>query len=195
MARDRATDTQTLVSGAAEVFREKGYRNTTIDDIAEAVGISRPTVYKYVESKRALLDLMVERLAAELDTGLGEFFNSEADAKARLTRFIGANIRAAVENHTLYAIVFSEMTELSEEALARFTGWAHDVTVDFRKLIDECRSEASLTGTVDTWIAANLILSMFTSLYRWYDPSGSVTPEQLADQVTQLLTGVIPADT
>jgi AcrR family transcriptional regulator len=43
MARERATDTQALVSAAAKTFREKGYRSSTIDDIALAAGISRPT--------------------------------------------------------------------------------------------------------------------------------------------------------
>lgn len=49
MARSRATDNETLLRAAAEVFESKGYSNATIDDIAEAAGISRPTVYKYIE--------------------------------------------------------------------------------------------------------------------------------------------------
>lgn len=62
MARERATDTTALVAAAAETFHRKGYRNSTIDDIAEAAGISRPTVYKYTRSKQHLLDLMVDEV-------------------------------------------------------------------------------------------------------------------------------------
>lgn len=66
MARERATDTTALVAAAAETFRRKGYRNATIDDIAEAAGISRPTVYKYTRSKQHLLDLMVDQVTGDL---------------------------------------------------------------------------------------------------------------------------------
>jgi len=60
VARSPATDSAALISAAAAVFKSKGYHNATIDDIADAAGVSRPTVYKYTQNKRALLDSMLD---------------------------------------------------------------------------------------------------------------------------------------
>ena len=45
---------------------------------------------------------------------------------------------------------------------------------------------------VDTWIAANLVLSMLTSLYRWYDPTGPTSPRQLEQQIAAVLGALMP---
>jgi len=185
MARDRATDTAALVAAAAEVFREKGYRNSTIDDIAEAAGISRPTVYKYTKSKRWLLDRMVETVTEDLGRRLRSVLSVDYDPASTLERVIRTHVDAAAANRIFYAIVFSEETELSEAGRERFRAWAHDVTTEFQTLLERCLEQAGRpeSSTVDTWIAANLILSMLTSLYRWYDPRGQTTPEELSEQI------------
>ncbi|MCE0764982.1 TetR/AcrR family transcriptional regulator [Pseudonocardia kujensis] len=184
MARERATDTTALVAAAAEVFRRKGYRNATIDDIAEAAGISRPTVYRYTKSKQQLLDLMVEEITTVLGAGLDEVLHSTASPEARLRRMIAVHIEAAAANRTFYAIVFSEEVELSEHGRATFRAWAHERTKDFRVLLDDCVPPDS---AIDTTIAANLVLSMLATLYRWYDPAGPVEPAELSQQIERVL--------
>ena len=55
MVRGRAIDTPGLIAAAAGVFERKGFRNATIDDVAEAAGIARATLYRYADSKQHLL--------------------------------------------------------------------------------------------------------------------------------------------
>jgi TetR/AcrR family transcriptional regulator, cholesterol catabolism regulator len=184
MARERATDTTALVAAAAEVFRRKGYRNATIDDIAEAAGISRPTVYKYTRSKQHLLDLMVGEITGDLSRRLKEVLDSGEPAETRLRGMISAHIEAASANRTFYAIVFSEEVELSEQGRVSFRAWAHEHTQDFRRLLAEYLPTDS---GVDPTIAANLVLSMLSTLYRWYDPAGPVAPDELSRQIEKLL--------
>jgi AcrR family transcriptional regulator len=192
MARERATDTTALVAAAAEAFRSKGYRNATIDDIAEAAGISRPTVYKYTRSKQQLLDLMVEQVTTDLGIRLKDILESGDPASARLHSVIRAHIDAAITHRTFYAIIFSEEVEISEESRKLFQKWAHQRNHEFQALLDECLAAQRHPDPIDTHIAANLVLSMLNSVYRWYEPSGPVTREQLTDQITMLLKGLFP---
>lgn len=192
MARERATDTTALVAAAAEAFRSKGYRNATIDDIAEAAGISRPTVYKYTRSKQQLLDLMVEQVTADLAARLKEVLESGEPVPVRLRAVIRAHIDAAVAHRTFYAIIFSEEVEISDEARALFQKWAHRRNHEFQSLLDECLAAQRKPPPIDTHVAANLVLSMLTTVYRWYEPGGPVTPEQLTEQITLLLKGLFP---
>jgi AcrR family transcriptional regulator len=189
MARERATDTTALVAAAAEAFRAKGYRNATIDDIAEAAGISRPTVYKYTRNKQHLLDLMVDEVTGELSRRLKEVLESGETPETRLRWMISAHIEAASANRTFYAIVFSEEVELSKQGRETFRSWAHARTQDFRLLLDEYLPEES---GIDSTIAANLVLSMLSTLYRWYDPAGPVTAEELSQQIEKVLGALFP---
>ena len=194
MARSRATDSATLLRAAATVFEAKGYRSTTIDDIAEAAGVSRPTVYKYTESKQALLDNMVYAVCDETTARLDQVMSMPAGPVDKLRRIVTMHVENATRMRSLYAILFSEQAELSERARATFGRFAHTLAVDLRQLLDDCVAERGPAGPhVDTWIAANLILSMLTALYRWYDPAGETKPDQLGEQVLSLISGILPA--
>jgi len=50
MARQRATSAQAIVDAAAKACERKGYGDATIGNIAVEAGVSKPTVYQYVES-------------------------------------------------------------------------------------------------------------------------------------------------
>jgi AcrR family transcriptional regulator len=55
-----------LVAVALELFAQRGYRATTMDDIAEAAGVTKPLVYQHFSSKRALYLELVNSIAQEL---------------------------------------------------------------------------------------------------------------------------------
>lgn len=193
MARSRATDTSALVRAAAEVFGSKGYRNTTIDDIAEAAGVSRPTVYQYTSSKRELLDSMVDVVLDDLTVQLRVALDGDDAPAEKFRRIVDIHVQGATSLSTFYSILFSEQVELSEAARAKFHRFSHDVAVDLRGMLDDFAAEGSTPLGLDSWIASNLILSMLTSLYRWYDPDGATDPAGLGEQIIILLGTVIPA--
>lgn len=195
MARSRSTDSVALVEAAAGVFESKGYRNATIDDIADAAGVSRPTVYKYTSSKRALLDSLVDAVCDDLEQRLDAVIDGSPEpAAVRVRHVVAMHIDSAVQRRSFYAIVFSEQVELSEQAKSRFHRFSHKMAVDFQRLLDECVTQRPpAAGTpIDTLIAANLVLSMLTSLYRWYNPAGKTPPAQLTEQVLAVLSGIVP---
>lgn len=192
MARERATDTSALVAAAAQVFRTKGYHNATIDDIAEAANISRPTVYKYTKSKQHLLDLMVDLVTTDMGRRMQAVLHSTDDPTEKLRRVVRAHVESAVANRTFYAIVLSEEVEVSEAGREHFRKWARGVTNEFEELIDACLRSQPAPPALNTFISANLVLSMLTSLYRWYDPAGPVSPAQLTEEIMALLGVLLP---
>src|SRR5437879_12320463 len=53
--RDRAVKREAVIRAAAREFNRKGYHNTSLDDIAARLEVTKPTVYYYVTSKEQLL--------------------------------------------------------------------------------------------------------------------------------------------
>ena len=58
-----------IIRKAATLFNITGYFNTSMDDIAEAVGLRKPTLYYYVSSKEEILYLIHEELIDHLKIG------------------------------------------------------------------------------------------------------------------------------
>jgi AcrR family transcriptional regulator len=193
MTRQRATTTTDVVAAAARVFQSKGYRNSTIDDICLEAGISRPTVYKYIESKAWLLDQMVALVTEELGERLEELQNGPLPPREKIRQLVRLHIESATSKRVYYNIVFGEQQELSERSLAAFRGWSHTVSREFALLIDAYLGREPLEPrVVATTVLANLALTMLTGLFRWYDPDGPATPDDVAEQVLVMLSGPLP---
>jgi TetR/AcrR family transcriptional regulator, cholesterol catabolism regulator len=184
MGRAPSLDTKTLVAAAAEVFSKKGYRNTTIDDIALAAKISRPTVYKYIKSKQRLLDLIVAQVTQFLSETAQKVIDDDLSPPAeRLRQLLRVHVQAGCANRTLYQIVLHDEAELSPASRRRFRDWAHQVTADMKKILDECIVDQVLPSDLDAVAASNLLLSMTTNLYMWYDPRGPLDPDGVLEQL------------
>lgn len=194
MARARATDEQSLIRAAAKVFRSKGYSNATIDDIADAAGVSRPTVYSYAKSKRWLLDRIVGEVLDDVGERMDANLRVDGDPLERLRAAINTYVEAAVVNGAFFPVVASEATELSPAVRKRQREWEKRIQVEFRTLLAECMPRERLEAGLDITVAANLLITMLTSLYRWYDPRGPVSPEELTDQVLMVVGGMLDGD-
>ncbi len=192
MARPRGVSTAEVVAGAARVFEAKGYANTTIDDICLEVGISRPTIYKRIESKPWLLDEMVALVTEELGIQLEELHRDTRPAREKIRSLIHLHVDSANKKRIYYATVFREQPELSAHSKEAFRRWSHKVTHDFALLIDEYRHEEEITDGTEAAVLANLTLTMLTSLFRWYNPDGVTTPGDLSEQILLMLSGPLP---
>lgn len=190
MARARVTDDAALLTAAASVFREKGYRGTTISDIADAAGVSRPTLYSYAGSKQWLLDRIVRELLDRTTRLLDADCQAGRTPWQRLHAVVARHVVSAVENGGFYAILLSEESELSPETREYYRVVATRNTAIFRSLLDDCAPE-NRGDILDTTIAANLIVSMLSSLHRWYDPDGPVGLTQLTEQITLVVRRVL----
>jgi AcrR family transcriptional regulator len=91
--RDRK---QRIVVAAAQLFRDRGYHNVSLADVAASVGITAPALYKHFRNKEELLGYAVAH-------GLGDLDAAVATA-ATLEEFVAARVAAARERHTLVAL-------------------------------------------------------------------------------------------
>ena len=191
MVRGRAIDTPGLIAAAAGVFERKGFRNATIDDVAEAAGIARATLYRYADSKQHLLDMIVDAILDDMAAGLQAALRGDGTPRERLRGYVEAHARLFLDNRIFYGIVFTEEREMSERGRQAFRTWARSVTDDFTHLVREYLASRDSSAAVDPAFAANAVLSMLSMLYRWYWPGGVVGADQLADHLFRLVDGAL----
>ncbi|SFB13263.1 transcriptional regulator, TetR family [Amycolatopsis marina] len=191
MAPRRATSVQELVDAAARVFERKGFVEATISDIAAEAGVSKPTVYQYVESKRWLLETIVEQVIYPLRHSIDEIINSDLDSREKLMRYLRVQVTSAVRYRTYYAVLFSDQHQLSAQALRNYLSWARDLNHAAAGLFEVCAKDGFVRADLDITVAVNLINGMALSISRWYTPGGRVSVEELLSQVVGLLSGFI----
>jgi TetR/AcrR family transcriptional regulator, cholesterol catabolism regulator len=191
MARRKVTDPKVLVDAAAKLFQKNGYQNTTIDDLAVEVGISKPTIYQHVKSKGWLLESIFEsvlrRLKDDQNTIMTTFDDPEEQFRATITNYVGA----VTELQTYFRIFFGEEAELPQRTQRKYRAWAREMSDDFASILEACAKKGIVRPDVEPQIASFLIIGMLTTIARWYDPKGRLSPDDIARQVTAIVEGYL----
>jgi len=176
-----------LLSAAAQVFAEKGYRATSMNDLADAVGISKATLYHYVSSKQQLLvelyEAVMQGTLYVVDrAGLLGLSPEEALRKVLVQRivYICRHVR-------LVQIFVEEQGELPAEMVDRMRQGYGRREDAFVRLIERGVADGSFELGVDPRVAARAIIGALTYVHKWYDPDGPRSPEELAEELADYL--------
>ena len=132
-ARDRTEPSGTrcsILSIAERLFREIGYRKTTVADIAKSLRMSPANVYRFFDSKKAINEAVAERIMAEMEGELATIVTGEGSAGDRLSAFARTLNRLTVERlvdaRRMHEMVECAMTE-SWEVVQRHIGRVDDM--------------------------------------------------------------------
>ncbi|GAA1687904.1 TetR/AcrR family transcriptional regulator [Kribbella yunnanensis] len=82
--RDRAAREREILAAAEQIFGERGYQGTSMDDVAAAVGVSKPLIYQYYGSKDGLFLACLARLRAQLLETVADAVMAATDAEDAL---------------------------------------------------------------------------------------------------------------
>src|ERR1700742_2300084 len=85
-ARRRAA----ILEAASDLFRERGFRATSLDDIGAAAGVSGPAIYRYFKSKHELLAVLIEDAATAWRAAVDDVLRADAPPMATLEHLIDA---------------------------------------------------------------------------------------------------------
>jgi AcrR family transcriptional regulator len=100
-----------IESAAAQLFAERGFQDTTVDQICAAAGVSKPILYRHFESKRDLCTKLLERRRDELAAvPLGTFLETEGTPEQRLEVMIDAWFQHVAQHPHSSRVLFQDIT-------------------------------------------------------------------------------------
>jgi len=94
-----------LTAAAKILFFQKGYENTTIQDIIDSLGIAKGTFYHYFKSKDDLLDTLVDQMITEMSQHLKPIANSKKNAIEKINDFFHAGASYKVKNLDVFIVI------------------------------------------------------------------------------------------
>ena len=177
-----------LLAGAARVFAQRGYHETSMRDLARATGVSLSGLYYYVDSKEHLLYLIQSRSFDAVVRGMRERLDGVNDPVERLSRFVENHLDYFASHMAEMKVLSHEASALTGEYLNRVNGTKRDYT---RALMDILAEVEQTHGPahVNRRVAAYLLFGMVNWIYNWYDPLGDVGVEALGQHVCRLFLG------
>jgi AcrR family transcriptional regulator len=182
---DGTVSSASIRAAALELFAERGYRATTMADIAGALGIKAPSLYKHVASKQALLaDIMLTTMRTLLDaqqTALA----GPGDHEERLRRFVGAHVGYHARHRQAAHVGTREIHHLEEPVRTRVVGMRSDYEHALRTLVEQGCAVGAFT-TTEPRLASYAILDMGMGLSVWFRADGELSVDQLADSYAEM---------
>ncbi|GHC81563.1 TetR family transcriptional regulator [Pseudorhodoferax aquiterrae] len=182
---------QAVLQTAARLFNERGFHATSLDDIAERLHVSKPTLYYYVKSKDDILLECVRTALATMQQGIAEVRQQGGRALDQLRACMRSYAAIVMDDFGQCVIRIGEdplPPPLRKELRRLKAGIDHE----FRRLVTEGMAEGSLQPC-DPKLAAFMLAGALSWIGRWYRPDGAMTPEQIADQGIALLLGGVLA--
>lgn len=179
-----------LLIMSARVFAEHGYHGTSMRDLSRATGMSLAGMYHYVRGKDDLLYQIQERCFAGFIDGARTAAREGRDPADRIRHLVKHHVVFFASHMSQMKVLAHEADSLSDDAKTGIEQLEREYLEIVTDLIREARN--GQPGP-EHRIAAFGLLGMVNWLYRWYDPEGPTTPDQLAEQFSDLfLHGINP---
>jgi TetR/AcrR family transcriptional regulator, cholesterol catabolism regulator len=175
-----------IIAAAAKVFRTKGYHAATVQDIADAVGILKGSLYHHVKSKEDLLYLIVKEPIARIYERMAEIVAGDLTAGEKLRRGILAHLEAFDQHYPHLFVYLHEREEMKRRFREQFGLSPKQYERCWQQILREGVKSGEFRPDLDVQVVSYGLLGMLNWLYKWYDPRGRLSVREVADQFATL---------
>ena len=176
----RAVRRRQLVELAEQLFAERGFARTSMEELARRAGVTKPVIYELFESKEGLFRACVDRANERMAASIVEAFRSETEPEARLRAGGLAFLRFARDNRVAWDLMAMQ---------GRFADQAQAVRRDQAQLIRTLMTEIAPPGTdpQELEAVAYAVNSAYEGAAHWMWEHPDAAVERVADWIVALL--------
>ncbi len=183
MDRERYEEVLTI---SARLFREKGFRATSMEDIATEMGVTKAALYYYIESKHDLLFQICDNAVNRLIEGVRDIVRERVGPEERLVKLIRWHVSMFAAHGDIINVYLADESELPGERRDHMRGISREVEEAYRKIIKEAMRKGEFRK-LDVPMTVRAISGMCNWLSVWYDPAGGMSADRIADIFIDLI--------
>jgi AcrR family transcriptional regulator len=188
MPDETSTRRQELLAIAAQLFAERGFKNTTVRDIADAAGILSGSLYHHFDSKESIVDELLDTFQQSLWQQYDAIETSDLSPRQKLEAVVRISFDAIDQHHSEVAIFQTDAAYLA--TFERFA-YLEERNIRFRNLWTGLLTEGVAAGELRSDLNVELVYRFLRDTVwvavRWYRPGGDLSPAQVADQYLHIL--------
>jgi AcrR family transcriptional regulator len=174
-------DLESVLAAAVEVFNERGYDGTSMEDLAGRLGVAKSAIYHHVSGKEELLRMALDRALDGWAEAAEAARATDAPAIERLQVLVRGAV-AVLQDRLPYVTLLLRVrgnTEVERHALARRRAFDRLVA----GLVRQAEQEGDIRPDVDPTVTARLLFGLVNSTVEWYRPGRRPPGPELADAV------------
>lgn len=180
-----------VLEAATRVFHAKGYAASSIQDVADELGILKGSLYYYIDSKEDLLFAIIDEVHRVTMERLEQWLEIEGDTLVKLRAFLRWQVLSYCRDVRKVGVFLHDFRSLSEEHQEQILASRDRYDRTLRELLARGQQEGVVAADVDPKLASMAIFGMMNWISTWWREDGPNTPEELADEFTDLaLAGV-----
>jgi AcrR family transcriptional regulator len=176
-----------LLAAAARLFANQGYTATTMQQVAEAAGLGKATLYHYVRDKPALLAAIAGGHVARLEALVGEVAAEALPPEPHLARLIERFLRAYAHAQHEHRVLTEDVKFLPAREREALLEGQRRVVQAFADAVAALRPELAAARLAKP--VAMLLFGMINWTFTWLRADGALTHEAMAPLVTRLFVG------
>ena len=180
-----------LYEHATRLFAERGFAGTSLQDIADALGITRPALYYYVKSKDELLAKLVTEVTNGPLAELSELVaRAELDPVQRLRGIVEIIVGRRATQPARFRLLIRSEAELPAELTTAYDDSRRAVLKTIAGVIED-GVRAGRFRPVDPRVAALGVLGMCNWVAWWFHPGGRDSPEDVIEQLADMAVAAL----
>jgi AcrR family transcriptional regulator len=191
MPRGRApgyhTQREQILARAAELFARQGYTATSMNQVALACGVSKPSLYHYVRDKYQLLVEIAEDHVGRLNGLVAQVAQLPLEPQARVRELIARFLEVYADAQAAHRVLTEDVKFLEPADRERVLNAQREVVAAFAEAIADCRPELRASELHKP--VAMLLFGMMNWMFTWLQPGGKLTHAAMAPIVADLFFG------
>lgn len=172
---------KTILTHAARLFAERGFEQTSLEDVGRSVGVSKAAVYYYFPSKQDLYDEIAIGLLEGLYAHVRGVVGAAGPEEDPVALFMRAHAEYFEENFEGFATLLHGMGGLRAQMRSERQIRVRD---QYETFLRDVLTQAAAAGRLrvdDPALTAKAILSMLNWMSRWYKPGGPRRAVEIAE--------------
>lgn len=158
-----------LLDIAAQQFASGGYRQTTLEEIAQQAGLSKASIYHYFENKQELLCKIFLKVGATFTRVLEPILAAPLPPEEKLRRAVRCMVQIMGENVALFAVFYREEGDLPPALRQQLVEVRQRHTTGLEAILREGMEQGVFRNS-DARLLVRAIMGMCAWLHRWYQP-------------------------
>jgi AcrR family transcriptional regulator len=194
--RDRgAKRRKDIIDAATSLFYSRGYADTSVEDVATAVGVLKGSLYYYIDSKEDLLVRILEDVHEQVAEILGEVASrTDLSPLERIALYVRRQVEYNARNVRKIAVYYHEFRWISGSRLANIRRQRREHEQFFVDLLKEAVEAGEVARDLDVDLAARAAFAVIIWPYTWYRADGEISPARLADFCVEFVLNGVGAE-
>lgn len=170
-----------------KMIHKKGYKATTMRDLADEMGFEVSNIYNFIDSKESLLETYLFQISADFHSGIDHIMDSSHDPSGKLKALISLNINLTSTKPYQVGLLVNEWRNLKEPNLSKFVNEREEYEQKVRIIITDGIKSGHFRK-FDSDILTHTVLASVRWVYNWYiDRTEEVNPYELEKQLTDFI--------